>query len=130
MDRLRRFFSGRHGIDQLGIVLFIAYIALAILSNVLGSLVLYILSFVLFGYVIFRMFSRNHVKRTTENTKFLYGWYNFKNKWRLLVQRIRDAKNYRYFSCPNCRQKVRVPRGKGKISITCPKCREKFIRKV
>lgn len=130
MDRLRRFFSGRHGMDQLGIALFAAYIAIAVLSNVLGSLLLYILSFVLFGYVIFRMFSRNRVRRTAENTKFLYGWYNLKNKWRLAVQRIRDMKTYRYFSCPECHQKVRVPRGKGKISITCPKCKTKFIRKV
>ena len=130
MDRLRKFFYGRHGMDQLGIALFIAYMALAVLSSILGSLLIYILSFVLFGYFIFRAFSRNNVRRTAENTKFLYGWYNLKNKWRLALQRMRDMKTYRYFVCPNCRQKVRVPRGKGKISITCPKCKTKFVRKV
>lgn len=129
MDRLRKFFYGRHGMDRLGIALFIAYMALAILSSILGSILLYILSFIVFGYFIFRVFSRNHVKRSAENTKFLYGWYNIKNRWRLVVQRMRDMKIYRYFVCPNCRQKVRVPRGKGKVSITCPKCSTKFLRK-
>lgn len=130
MDRLRKFFYGRHGMDRLGIALFIAYMALAVLSSILGSLLLYILSFAVFGYMIFRIFSRNKMKRTAENTKFLYGWYNFKNRWRLTAQRMRDMKTYRYLSCPDCRQKVRVPRGKGKVNITCPKCRAKFIRKV
>jgi ribosomal protein L37AE/L43A len=116
--------------DRLGIALFIAYMALAVLSSILGSLLLYILSFAVFGYMIFRIFSRNKMKRTAENTKFLYGWYNFKNRWRLTAQRMRDMKTYRYLSCPDCRQKVRVPRGKGKVNITCPKCRAKFIRKV
>jgi len=129
MERLRKFFYGRHGMDQLGIALFIIYIALAVISSILGSLLLYILSFALFGYVIFRILSRNNVIRTAENTKFLYGWYNFKNKWRLWIQRMRDRKDYRYFACPNCRQKVRVPKGKGKVNITCPKCGNKFIRK-
>ena len=64
-----------------------------------------------------RCFSRNTYKRYQENRRFL-----------LLMDRIKDRNN-RYYSCPKCRQTVRVPKGKGKIAITCPKCREKFIKK-
>ena len=64
-----------------------------------------------------RCFSRNTYKRYQENRRFL-----------LLVDRIKDRNN-RYYTCPKCRQTVRVPKGKGKIAITCPKCREKFIKK-
>ena len=46
----------------------------------------------------------------------------------MLLDRIKD-REHRYFDCPKCRQPVRVPRGKGKIMITCPKCKERFQRK-
>ena len=45
-----------------------------------------------------------------------------------LFDRLKD-RQHRYFDCPKCHQMVRVPRGKGKISITCPRCREKFVKK-
>ena len=63
------------------------------------------------------MFSRNTYARYEENRKFLR-----------FFDRLKD-REHRYFSCPKCQQPVRVPRGKGKIAITCPKCREKFIKK-
>ena len=61
--------------------------------------------------------SRNTYRRYQENRKFLQ-----------FFTRLKDRQN-RYFDCPKCRQLVRVPRGKGKIAITCPRCKEKFIRK-
>jgi ribosomal protein L37AE/L43A len=81
------------------------------------QLVLWLLSYVLMFWAIFRMMSRNVYKRYQENRKFLQ-----------FFDRIKD-RQHRYYDCPKCRQTVRVPRGKGKISITCPKCREKFIKK-
>ena len=75
------------------------------------------MKYVLMAIVIFRMLSRNTYKRYQENRKYL-----------TLVERLKD-REHRYFDCPRCRQPVRVPRGKGKIAITCPKCREKFIKK-
>ena len=82
-----------------------------------AGFVLTILSEVLLILSLLRCFSRNTYKRYNENRKFL-----------LLIDRIKD-RDHRYYACPKCRQTVRVPRGKGKISITCPKCREKFIKK-
>ena len=74
-------------------------------------------SWVPFFAVIFRMFSRNISARRRENQRFV-GFFS----------RLRDRDN-RYFSCPKCRQMVRVPKGKGKINIRCPKCGEKFMKK-
>jgi hypothetical protein len=75
------------------------------------------LSYILMIWAIFRMLSRNTYKRYQENRKFLQ-----------FTGRMKD-REHRYFDCPKCRQMVRVPRGKGKISITCPRCREKFVKK-
>ena len=80
-------------------------------------LVTTLLSYVFLILALVRCFSRNTSKRYNENRRFL-----------LLLDRIKDRSN-RYYSCPKCRQTVRVPRGKGKIAIICPKCREKFIKK-
>ena len=127
MNWLRRFFYGRHGSDQLSIFLFIVYFSLAVLSQIFGLFVLYIASWAVFAWTIFRMFSRNHTKRMAENNRFLYIWYRFRNSFKNIRQKFKENKQYRYFNCPSCRQKVRVPRGKGKVSITCPKCRTKFM---
>ena len=74
-------------------------------------------SYLFMGIAIFRCLSRNTYKRYQENRRYL-----------ALRSRTKD-KNHRYFRCPKCRQQIRVPKGKGKIAITCPKCKEKFIKK-
>ena len=117
----RAFMSGRYGPDRLNMVILFAGLAASILSSVfrgkLASVIFWLLSYALMIWAIARTLSRNTYKRYQENRKFLQ-----------MVDRIKDRQN-RYFECPKCRQVVRVPRGKGKISITCPKCREKFVRK-
>ena len=70
-----------------------------------------------YGLVLYRMLSKSTYRRYQENRRFLQ-----------LIDRIKDRKN-RYYKCPKCKQLVRVPRGKGKISITCPRCKEKFVKK-
>lgn len=118
---LRRFMMGRYGTDKLNMALLCAGVVCSLLAALIHlpllNLVLLLLSYVLLFLVIFRCLSRNTYKRYQENRKYL-----------LLIQRFKD-REHRYYDCPRCRQQVRVPRGKGKISITCPKCREKFIRK-
>ena len=122
---LRRFMQGRYGSDQLNIVLILLVVVLSILNNVLyvfiSSSFLYSLLSIVYTVVVifafFRMFSRNIVRRQAENQKWLNFWARLKDR------------NHRYYRCPNCKQRVRVPRHKGKISIRCPRCGEKFIRK-
>lgn len=118
---MRRFMAGRYGTDKLNTAILVAGVVLCILClfvrSPLVSLLLTTASYGLMFWAIFRSFSRNTYKRYQENRRFL-----------LLLDRIKD-REHRYFSCPRCRQPVRVPKGKGKISITCPKCKEKFIKK-
>lgn len=118
---LRRFMEGRYGSDKLNSVILGGALVMVILAlfirNPLINLILHGVSYVLMFWSIFRSLSRNTYKRYQENRAFLK-----------FVDRIRD-RDHRYFECPKCRQTVRVPRGKGKIAITCPRCREKFVKK-
>lgn len=118
---LQHFMSGRYGTDKLNMALLCTGLVFSLLASFLPGAVIK-LSFTTASYIfmfvaIFRTLSRNVYKRYEENRKFL-----------LFFQKLKD-KEHRYYNCPRCRQQVRVPKGKGKISITCPKCREKFIRK-
>ena len=113
--------EGRYGSDKLNTAILVAALVLVLVYTFLPlglvKTVLWILSYVLMFWAIYRMLSRNTYRRYQENRRFLQ-----------FVDGIRD-REHRYYDCPNCRQRVRVPRGKGKISISCPKCREKFVRK-
>ncbi len=118
---LRNFMQGRYGSDKLNTALLVVGLISCFLSMLTGtgivSFLFTLISYVFMGMVIFRMLSRNTYKRYQENRKYLR-----------FLERLKD-KEHRHFDCPRCHQPVRVPRHKGKISITCPKCREKFIRK-
>ena len=120
LGAIQRVMAGRYGHDQLNVTLLVVGCVLCFVQMFVPSgagFVLTILSEALLILSLFRCFSRNTYKRYNENRKFL-----------LLIDRIKD-RDHRYYACPKCRQTVRVPKGKGKISITCPKCREKFIKK-
>ena len=118
---MRRFMAGRYGTDRLNMAILSAGLVASLLSVISPfsslSMVMFVLSYVLMILAIFRSLSRNTYKRYQENRKFLQ-----------IFGRMKD-REHRYFDCPKCHQMVRVPKGKGKISITCPKCREKFIKK-
>ena len=118
---VQRFMMGRYGADKLNMVILVAGLIASLLSVFTSghiiALYFMLLSYGLMGWGLFRMLSRNTYKRYRENRKYL-----------MLLQRFKD-REHRYYDCPRCRQQVRVPRGKGKISISCPKCKEKFIRK-
>ena len=118
---LRNFMAGRYGTDRLNMAILSVGLVASLLSVLIKfapvNLVLFVLSYGMMFWAIFRTLSRNTYKRYQENRKFLQ-----------LTGRMKD-REHRYFDCPKCRQMVRVPRGKGKISITCPRCREKFVKK-
>ena len=118
---LQRFMSGRYGTDKLNTWILGAGVILCLVSIfvpvALVNLALTAGSYALMIWAIFRTLSRNTYKRYQENHRFL-----------LWKQKLTD-RQHRYYNCPRCRQQVRVPRGKGKISITCPKCKEKFVKK-
>ena len=118
---LRSFMTGRYGTDKLNMTILGAGVVICLLTVFVPwqpvDLLLTAVSYGLMFWAIFRCLSRNTYKRYQENRKYL-----------TMVERLKD-REHRYFDCPRCRQPVRVPRGKGKIAITCPKCKEKFIKK-
>ena len=118
---LRRFMAGRYGTDKLSLSMLVVSLVLSLAGGIiripLVNLLITAVSYILMFWAIFRSLSRNTYKRYQENRKFLQ-----------FFDRLKD-RDHRYYDCPNCRQPVRVPRGKGKIAITCPRCRERFIRK-
>ena len=116
----RQFMVGRYGTDKLNSVILTAGLIVCLAGVFVGgnfSGIFTIVSYSLMFWAIFRTFSRNTYKRYQENRKFL-----------MFLERIKD-REHRYFSCPKCKQTVRVPRGKGKLAITCPRCKERFIKK-
>ncbi|HBU11719.1 MAG TPA: hypothetical protein DEB31_03000 [Clostridiales bacterium] len=129
MNWLRRMMYGRYGGDQLTFFLLVLAIAITVASLFIPVAFINYLSLIPLVFGVYRMFSKNIAKRQQENMKYLQFRYRLKNWFTGIPQKMRDAKKYRYFKCPSCGQKVRVPRGKGKINITCPKCKGKFLRK-
>ena len=122
-NALVRFMYGRNGADQLSLATLLLSIVLdaanMFVKNDTVYLVLGALSGALVVWMIFRMFSKKLAKRRAENAKFLQlFWWPLKRKFTAAKDR-----EHKYFTCPNCRTVCRVPRGKGKIVITCPKCR-------
>ena len=121
VNGIQRFMMGRYGHDRLNVALLVLGVVLSIVSmfirNKLVLLILNLGSYALLFVALFRCFSRSTYKRYNENRRFL-----------LMIDRIKD-RAHRYYICPKCRQTVRVPRGKGRIAITCPRCREKFVKK-
>ena len=117
----RYFMQGRYGTDKLNTAILVAGVVACFGSMLfrfpLVNWILTMFAYVCMGVALFRMLSRNTYKRYQENRRFLQ-----------LVGRLKD-RDHRYFDCPKCRQMVRVPRGKGKIAISCPRCKEKFVRK-
>ena len=123
--------AGRNGNDQLNVFLLIVDVLLLVLAGIFsrgrGS-ILYPLAVILLFYIYFRMFSRNLYKRREENAKFLRR-ADPAIRWFRLQRTVRKDKEHRYFKCPNCGQYLRVPRGKGKITVTCRGCHASFQEK-
>ncbi len=126
-ERFARFMYGRNGFDDLNRFLSYAALILLIISFFTVRFLWYIaLALLIFTY--FRAFSRDLYRRRRENEGYVRLKYKFFN---LFTGKARDRarnKGYKIFKCPTCKQKIRIPKHKGRIEISCPKCRTKFIR--
>lgn len=120
---------GRYGTDDLSRHLIGVEFVLLLINNFWKNSILPFLILVILIYVYYRMFSRDYNKRYAENMKFL----SFKNKIIYQFSRqkseMQQRKIYHIYRCPSCKQKIRVPKGKGNIIVTCPKCRTEFQKK-
>lgn len=132
-EKFQRFMIGRYGVDEFSRTLSgmaLGCLVIAMFAGLLPILsIFYWAGLGLIVYSWYRMFSRNVSKRYEENQKFLNFRYRMvakKNSWK---KRWAQRGAYRFYKCPDCKQQVRVPKGRGKICITCPKCRREFIKR-
>lgn len=132
-ERLERFMRGRYGVDQFSNFLVILAVVLVILDFFISVTPIHqIINFLTFLSILFaymRIFSKNHYKRSAENERFMKIY----NRIRFFVatkkSHLEQRKTHHIYKCPKCRQSIRVPRGKGRIAITCPMCHTEFIKR-
>ena len=129
---LRKVMTGRYGVDEfnrfLNTTALITLVLSVLFKGVLGML-FWLLAIGALVYSYFRMFSRKTYRRRAENNAYLTLRYQVTCKFSGVKQRMQQKKYYRFFKSPKCGITTRVPKGKGKIRITCPKCGESFVRK-
>ncbi len=129
MNWMQRFMAGRYGTDQLSFALLLLGMILTMVANRLRMPFLMILSYIPFVLCLYRIFSRNINRRQMENNRFFKLWFPWKKRITEGINRQKASKYFRFYKCPNCKIRVKVPKNRGKIKIKCPKCRQEFIRK-
>ena len=126
-EKIMKFMYGRYGNDELNqflvkLIFVNLILSLFVRSSRFLSDLFYYLSIILLIFMYYRMFSKNYSKRYSEKMAYL----EYSNKVKVYLDKNNkdksQRKEFRFYKCPSCKQKVRVPRGKGKISIHCPKC--------
>ena len=128
-EKLRQFMIGRYGTDGLNQFLSIASLVLLLIAIISRVSLFTYLGAALLIFCYYRTFSRNISKRTEENYKFYTLKDRVGNKFKGWKEQWANRKVYHYYRCPQCRQKLRVPRGCGRIQISCPRCGTQFIKK-
>lgn len=128
-DSMQRVMYGRYGTDELGTAIFGVSIIVWVIACIIRVRILRTLACVGIFIALIRMYSRNTEQRRMENQSFLEK-FEGPIKWYVLQkQKLRDRKTHKYFKCDQCKAVLRVPKGRGKIEVTCPKCGAKSIRK-
>ncbi|MBQ9832250.1 MAG: hypothetical protein IJO48_00810 [Clostridia bacterium] len=134
-------FNGRYGVDKFNKTMVFLALGISIVNIFLPygtfKTLLSVVSTALIVYTVFRMFSRDFIKRGKELQKYMevetafkqWTWRIKANLKKLSIESIKERRKYKYYSCPRCLQRLRVPKGKGKIRITCSKCGNKFEAK-
>ena len=132
-EKIFQFMAGRNGNDALNRFLLGAVLVLILLGTIfsrsaVGRLMLPI-ALVLMGFAYFRMFSRNRMKRAEENGRYLRLRESVLSNIRVAKEQWSQRKDYKFFVCPSCKTRLRVPKGRGKIKIVCRKCGNSFMGK-
>ena len=125
---LAGFMAGRYGGDQLNLFLIALYVILYVVFLFTRLLVFELLGTIVLVVSLFRSLSRRLDRRRAENARFLQSVRPIARRWSAFRARAHD-KEHRYFKCPNCGQRMRVPRGKGRITVHCRSCGAAFEEK-
>ena len=124
-----RMMQGRNGIDNLGYTALWAGLIISLVDTLIGLGILGLLGTALYIYAIFRMFSRNVEKRQEENRRYVLFTIYWQKEVKLFFLRLKGTKEYKYFRCPSCKNRLRLRRGCGEKHITCPVCKHQFDQK-
>ncbi len=127
-EKLRNFMIGRYGIDSFSKFLMGIALALCVLDIFSNNIFINSWFIIIIIYVYYRMFSKNYNKRYQENMKFLQIKNKVLAKFHSEKSIMKQRKTHHIYKCPTCNQKIRVPKGKGRICITCPKCKTEFTK--
>lgn len=125
----RRFMAGRYGADALSQGIIIAGLVLFLLAVFTRIGLFSLLAMALYIWAIFRMYSRNGEKRAQENARYLAATRKLRTSVNQALTRLKNRKKYRYFRCPNCHARLRLPRGVGEVTVNCGQCKHSFRKK-
>ena len=128
-DRMIQFMRGRYGYDELGRVTMWSSLILFVIYALTGVRLLALIAIILLALTDFRLLSRNIARRSEENRVFLKNTAFITRRSARFRQNVKNRRHYHIYRCPNCKQKIRIPKGKGRIEITCPRCDIEFIKK-
>ena len=121
--------AGRYGVDLLNRVLLFSSVIIALLAQLAQQPWISAAAYVFLAAAVYRMLSKNLSRRSMENSTFSMLLKPFFAQYYKIKNRLKDIKTHKYMRCPGCKAELRLPRGKGKISVTCPRCKASFIGK-
>lgn len=121
--------SGRYGVDDFSKALLYATLALCLVSLFTRNRILNLLLTAGLVFIYYRMFSKNYSRRYQENLWYLRQKDKVMHFFRRQNSLAQQRKTHRIYTCPQCRQKIRIPKGHGKVQITCPQCKTAFIKR-
>lgn len=125
-EKFIKFMNGRYGFDDLNRFLSWLVFFLIIINFFIEKSFLISIAIILLFFMYFRILSKDIQKRYLENQKFLEITGPFRKKLNLTNRKFKDRKTYKYIKCPRCAKTMRVPKGKGKVLVTCPNCKNKM----
>ncbi|ETA78963.1 BRcat domain-containing protein [Youngiibacter fragilis] len=128
-ERLRKLMQGRYGVDELSRLMVYVSFVVMLIGSFAKNPYINLVGFAMTIYAYSRIFSKNHRLCSSQNLKYVQVRDRFLRKIANHVQIMKLSRTYRVYSCPGCRQMVRIPKGKGKVEVKCPKCGTRFSRK-
>ncbi len=128
-NSIQHFMDGRYGVDELAHAMVIAELVIVVISLLWGSAFISLLGMVFAFLMLFRVFSKNIAKRQTENAKYIAWRRDFTTNASQAWNRLKNARKYKYFKCPECQAMLRLPRKVGEVTVTCGKCKHSFKMK-
>lgn len=125
----RNFMQGRYGGDKLSLTMLIVGLVCSMVTSFTQIYIFYYAGLVLYILALFRMFSRNTARRAAENRKFLAFFTKLSTEVRQFFVRLKNSGKYKYFRCPQCSARLRLPRKVGEVTVTCSRCKHQFKKK-